>query len=438
MTIAINLLTYLFEALISLLFFGKKFEKRLHIGIILSAFTLSALIQFGVNVAGIQVLNLGSFIFCNFLLCLICYKTKFMQAIFSTLLLAAAMLITEIAIMYVSSLLFGIAVLEYTTNELVLFLQSGSSKLLYFLTVYLLAKLSTKEERNDLGSAKSFLLLLLPITSIVILLGIFKAAISYKFDKSIYVVLIISTVLLMYANIAVFWVHESLIKTQRENTELQLQAQKAELDTEYYTLLQNQYENSNILIHDIKRHLLSIKDLADENDCDGIEHYIDNLYSEYEVKNIKKYSNHKLVNAIINRYAKVFSDSGITFNCDIRNIDFSFINDNDLTSLLDNLLENALEASRDSEEKKVDLLIAPTNVNYISISLSNTCSTAPNIKNGKLITTKKKSAPHGYGIKSIKRIADKYSGDVSFDYDKEIQLFQIRIVIKNAYDKGLC
>lgn len=438
MTIAINLLTYLFETLISLLFFEKKFEKRFHIGIIISAFTLSALIQFGVNVAGIQVLNLGSFIICNFLLCLICYKTKFMQAIFSTLLLAAAMLITEIAIMYVSSLLFGIAVLEYTTNELVLFLQSGSSKLLYFLTVYLLAKLSTKEERNDLGSAKSFLLLLLPITSIVILLGIFKAAISYQFDKSIYVVLIISTVLLMYANIAVFWVHESLIKTQKENTELQLQAQKAELDTEYYTLLQNQYENSNILTHDIKRHLLSIKELADENDCDGIEHYIDNLYSEYEVKNIKKYSNHKLVNAIINRYAKVFADSGITFNCDIRNIDFSFLDDNDLTSLLDNLLENALEASRDSEEKIVELLITPTNVNYISISLNNTCSVAPNIKNGKLITTKKKSSPHGYGIKSIKRIADKYDGNVSFDYDNKTQVFHIRIVIKNAYDKGLC
>ena len=385
MTVAINLLTYLFEALISLMFFGKKYEKRFHIGIILSAFTLSALIQFGVNVAGIQVLNLGSFIFCNFLLCLICYKTKFMQAIFSTLLLAAAMLITEIAIMYVSSLLFGIAVLEYTTNELVLFLQSGSSKLLYFLTVYLLAKLSTKEERNDLGSAKSFLLLLLPITSIVILLGIFKAAISYKFDKSIYVVLIISTVLLMYANIAVFWVHESLIKTQRENTELQLQAQKAELDTEYYTLLQNQYENSNILIHDIKRHLLSIKNLADENDCDGIEHYIDNLYSEYEVKNIKKFSNHKLVNAIINRYAKVFSDCGITFNCDIRNIDFSFIADNDLTSLLDNLLENALEASRDSEEKKVDLLIAPTNVNYIA----NHAHTAPRARSFSTTVTEK-------------------------------------------------
>jgi hypothetical protein len=47
MTIIINLLTYIFEALISLFFFGKKFEKRFHIGIILLAFSLSALIQFG-------------------------------------------------------------------------------------------------------------------------------------------------------------------------------------------------------------------------------------------------------------------------------------------------------------------------------------------------------------------------------------------------------
>ena len=344
------------------------------------------------------------------------------------------MLITELIVFYVSKSVFGTDVLEYTTNDLVLIIQGICSKLLYFLATYLLSKLSISESRNDTIKAKSFLLLLLPISSIIILHGIAQSAEKNNYDNNMFILFIVSAILLMYANIAVFWVHESLIKTQRENTELQLQSQKAELDTEYYTLLQNQYENSNILIHDIKRHLLSIKELADENDCDGIEHYIDNLYSEYEVKNIKKYSNHKLVNAIINRYAKVFTDSGITFNCDIRNIDFSFISDNDLTSLLDNLLENALEASRDSEEKKVELLIAPTNVNYISISLSNTCSAAPNIKNGKLITTKKKSAPHGYGIKSIKRIADKYDGDVSFDYDDTSSQFIARIILKKELD----
>lgn len=430
MTLVCYAFVYVFESLIALMFFGNKFTQRIKSGFIILSFMVSAAIQFGINLISIPNLNLASFVIFNFLLCFLCYESKVPQAIFNSLLLAAIMLITELVTVYVSRFVFGIGVTEHTSNDMLLMIQSGTAKLLYFLTAYLISKFATKESRSDLKNAKSALLLLLPIASIVVLLGIVRITELYATTDNIYILFSIATILLMYANITVFWVHESLIKTQRENTELQLQAQKAELDTEYYTLLQNQYENSNILIHDIKRHLLSIKDLADENDCDGIEHYIDNLYSEYEVKNIKKYSNHKLVNAIINRYAKVFADSGINFNCDIRNIDFSFIADNDLTSLLDNLLENALEASRDSEYKKVELLIAPTNVNYISISLSNTCFAAPNIKNGKLITTKKKSAPHGYGIKSIKRIADKYDGDVSFNYDNETQLFQIRIVLK--------
>ena len=328
MTLVCYAFVYVFESLIALMFFGNKFTQRIKSGFIILSFMVSAAIQFGINLIGIPNLNLASFVIFNFLLCFLCYESKVTQAIFNSLLLAAIMLITELVTVYVSRFVFGIGVTEHTSNDMLLMIQSGTAKLLYFLTAYLISKFATKESRSDLKNAKSALLLLLPIASIVVLLGIVRITELYATTDNIYILFSIATILLMYANITVFWVHESLIKTQRENTELQLQAQKAELDTEYYTL----------------------------NDCDGIELYIDNLYSEYDVKNIKKYSNNKLVNAIINRYAKVFSDCGITFNCDIRNIDFSFIADNDLTSLLDNLLENALEASRDSEEKKYSYL----------------------------------------------------------------------------------
>lgn len=262
------------------------------------------------------------------------------------------------------------------------------------------------------------------------LLGIAYITENYKTHNYTYAIFSISTILLIYANLTVFLVHESVIKTQNENMQLQLQTQKAEIDTEYYSILQNQYENSNILIHDIKRHLMSIKDLAVENDCSGIDKYIDNLYSEYEVKNIKKYSEHKLVNAIINRYAIAFKEHQIDFFCDIRTTDFSFISDNDLTAILDNLLENALEASKKTESKKVELYIYLTNVNYIAINLSNSCSVAPTIKNDKLITTKTNSSIHGYGIKSIKRIVKNYDGNMSLEYDENDNIFCTKIVLK--------
>ena len=126
----------------------------------------------------------------------------------------------------------------------------------------------------------------------------------------------------MYSNIVVFLVHEDVLKTQYENTALKLQKQKSEIDTEYYSILQNQYENSNILIHDIKRHLLSIKELSNEKDFESINKYIDSLYEDYQIKYLKKYSDNKLINAIINRYVSACKDKEIDFYCDIRDIDF--------------------------------------------------------------------------------------------------------------------
>lgn len=184
----------------------------------------------------------------------------------------------------------------------------------------------------------------------------------------------------MYSNIVVFLVHESVLQTQAENTSLKLQKQKSEIDTEYYSILQNQYENSNILIHDIKRHLLSIKELSNEKDFEGINKYIDNLYENYQIKYLRIYSDNKLINAIINRYMNTCKDKTIDFYCDIRDIDFSFMSDNDITSLLDNLLENAIEATQNANDKKIELTVKPINTNYIVINAWNYCSSAPNLR----------------------------------------------------------
>lgn len=212
--------------------------------------------------------------------------------------------------------------------------------------------------------------------------------------------------------------------------DLQLQKQKSEIDTEYYALLQTQYENSNILIHDIKRHLLSIKELSEDRDYNGINCYIDNLYKDYQIKKIKKYSDNKLVNAIINRYASLCYEKDISFYCDIRNIDFSFISDNNLTAVLDNMLDNAVTAAQKSEKKNIEFTIKPINTNFIAINMENSCSGEPNIKNGRLVTTKTDKGIHGYGIKSIERIAKEYNGNINYHFDSEKMVFKFSAVLK--------
>ena len=252
--------------------------------------------------------------------------------------------------------------------------------------------------------------------------------------QSIYTVLIVSTILLMYSNIVVFWVHESMVRTQQENIEYKLQKQKAEIDTEYYSLLQNQYENSNIIIHDIKRHLMSVKELANHNECASILKYIDDLYGEYDIKYLRKYSNHKLINAIINRYMEMCKTLGIDFYCDIRDIDFSFISDANLTAILDNLLENAIEAAKDSENKTIELTIKESNENFVAINLENSCATAPKKSGGELRTTKHNKDIHGFGIRSIKRIAKEYNGNIDYTFNENTMVFTFTAVLQRVDD----
>lgn len=427
----IYIAVYIFEALISYMYIRNKFiVNRNNYYLVFSYIGMFSLQYFFNFFIGIPNLNLIIFFATNFLVIFLCYRANILQNIFNSFLLTAIMLTTELFVFYISSTLLHTNVTDYSRNETVLFIQGASSKLLYFLIAYIISKISIKENKMEFKLNKTFFLFILPIASIVLLMGIAYITENYETNSYTYTIFSISTILLIYANITVFLVHESIIKTQNENMELQLQTQKAEIDTEYYSILQNQYENSNILIHDIKRHLMSIKDLAVENNCSSINKYIDNLYSEYEINNIKKYSEHKLVNAIINRYVIAFKESYIDFFCDIRNIDFSFISDNDLTAILDNLLENSLEASQKSENKKIELSVFSTNINYIAINLKNSCISVPTIKNSKLITTKNGSSIHGYGINSIKRVVKKYDGNMSFDYDENDNSFLVKIILK--------
>lgn len=103
-----------------------------------------------------------------------------------------------------------------------------------------------------------------------------------------------------------------------KNTELELEKQKLHINEEYYIELEKQYDSSNILIHDIKKCLGNIKGLLLQNDNSKAIEYIDSIYDGYDIKQIKKYSNNKLINVIVSRYAQLCYNNNIEFSADNR------------------------------------------------------------------------------------------------------------------------
>ena len=393
-----------FGAIISYIFISSKFAQKMNNMGLFLCFSLSAALQFIINTVGVEYSNIVAFLACNLLLCIFCFNTNVFQAIFTSILLTSITLITKMTLLFLVMVTFNIDIKGITENGMIFFLLSGSSQLFFFFIAYFVSKISVKENKENLKLNKTNMLFFLPMASILIICGMSYISLNYKLDEFTYVLFAVGALLLMYSNIVVFLVHEDVLKTQ--------------------------YENSNILIHDIKRHLLSIKELSNEKDFESINKYIDSLYEDYQIKYLKKYSDNKLINAIINRYVSACKDKEIDFYCDIRDIDFSCISNNDITSLLDNILENALEATQNADNKKIELTVKQTNTNYIVINIWNYCASAPNLKDGKLQTTKSNKFIHGYGIKSIERIAKQYNGNVSHNFDPENMKFTLAVVLK--------
>lgn len=427
------LFIYIFEQFISYIYFSNKFKQRKQTSFVLICFVASFLIQFSLNIAGLPNLNLLSFFICNILVVIFCFNPNIKKAFFSVLLLAGLMLTTELLVMYSYSALNNIHLLEYEENTYSMLFQTITTKALYFLAVYCLSRLSFKEK--EIKRTGDFWLLFLPLVSVFTTI-VFNSILSeLKYAGKIYIYFATISFILLFANVFVFLIHEKVVSTLLKNAEYQLEIQKTEINQEYYCELERQYETSNILIHDIKKHLTVIKSLAEDEDFTGIKKYIDSVYAENNVKSLKQFSNNKLINVIVSRYYNLCNESNISLSVDIRNIDFSFINDSDLTSLLNNLLENSYEAAKESDGKTIDITISRKNEHFISFYILNSCDAPPKQNGDIFFTSKEDKNRHGFGIKIINKITKKYQGNAKFIYSDTTKSFISLIVLKSHVNK---
>ena len=435
MTIICYIFIFVFEQFVSLMYFNNKFYlKKTNIHLFIALF-ISFIIQFLGNLIGNRVgfpeLNLITFFICNVIVILLLYNTTIKQALFNIIILESLMITSELGVMHLTSLLLKIDLQEYLNDNTVVVLETIGTKTLYFTTTYFISKFSTKEKLDKKSVADiSYFLFILPASSIGIIISFTYLSLKYNTDKMCKIVFTIISLVLLFANIMVFMVHETMIKTIYKNAELELEIQKSRINEEYYQGLQTQYEASNILIHDIKRCLMNIRTLANNSNSDDIIDYVDSIYKGYDIKKLKQYSNNKLVNVIISRYSDLCFSKQIEFTVDIRNVDFSFIMDSDLTALLDNLLENAYEAASNSSSKVINLLIDYKNESYIMLNVSNSCDSSPIKTLHMNRSSKVEKGVHGIGLKIIRKIVNRYSGYLDYSFNNENNLFTMVVLIK--------
>ena len=274
--------------------------------------------------------------------------------------------------------------------------------------------------------------MLIPVSSIFIIFTFAAMGETSAFAPPIDFMVTICAVFLLMVNLLVFGINQYNQKKSQEYTDMQLLLQKESDSVEYYEMMLSQNENQSILIHDIKKHLQSIKLLNEKNDSDKINAYIQQLMESSDLKETSKICDNEMLNAILCRYQRQCSDKHIIFHTDIRSGAVQSIYPHDLTSLFCNLLDNAVESSDNIPDSFIELTVQrKEHSSFIVIIVINSCRYTPVYdQDGLPVSHKPETGRHGFGMKSIQKVVKQYHGNLQMYYEHDSATFHTIITLK--------
>lgn len=419
--------TYFIEMLISYSFFSLVGDKKLksHICIIIGTALFLSGALFDILFSNIVWLNTVYFLFINLLFGSICYKIKFTRVLFYSIILDIFNGSLEFATIFLISIVTKTEVTAYIDKLSFFVLDVVMSKLLYFLTCHIMARLIKKEKDNIKFPTVLYLYPIIVIATLLIFWSM-----CTNFDLSYNYQLILSGIsFALFASIVVLFIsYQQSVEKENIIFVLKNQVEKQEMDINYYNILEKQNEDLRIYAHDTKNHLNAIHNL---NSNPEIDEYLTKMISNLKnCSSICHCGNHML-DVIISKYATECEMKNIKFSFDVCVTNLKYIKNNDLVTILSNALDNAIEASEKSINKTVS--IATDHINtYDLITITNSCDNTPKTNGNDLTTTKKDKYIHGLGIKSIKKTLKKYGGDCQWEYNENKQEFTLMISLLSS------
>lgn len=179
-------------------------------------------------------------------------------------------------------------------------------------------------------------------------------------------------------------------------------------------------ENLKKVRHDITKHTSNAAALIESGQITTAVVLLKNVTETAEKilphHNIK--TGNAIVDAIVSTKAAVCESKNIIFSYHIESMKDICIDIADLSSLLSNLLDNAVEAAQKTPNGFIELEIFKYKA-YYSICLKNSFLGEQSIihKGTHLISTKSCSEIHGYGTIIIEEIANKYNGSSTWSIE---------------------
>ena len=271
-----------------------------------------------------------------------------------------------------------------------------------------------KQEHPNAGTLRAL--------SVLVILGMFGAVTLSEqtilpLNEDLVGTWIILSIILLFA-ILFYRVNQ---QREMEAEIAKLKQEQAEIVERDYQALRRTYADNAKLYHDLHNHIEAIYQCLIQGDTKEAVRYCEDLRTPVRQISQTVWTGDKALDYLISSKMALAEQEQIKTKVNIEYPHNTNIRSVDLTTVLGNLLDNALEAAKAAPENLRFLNLTIRRINaMLIIKVENGYGNTPVQENGKLLTSKKDKAFHGWGLKSVQTAADRYDGTIRTDYKDHV------------------
>lgn len=228
-------------------------------------------------------------------------------------------------------------------------------------------------------------------------------------------------------------VREERLALYAENEELKLRLEQCTWQMDEIEKQEQEiralHKNVRKLKHDMRNHLMVIASYLNHGEYENAREYVSDVIDRLGSTSVYVETKNALLDHIINEKLSLAREKGIEVSAEIDHVLFEKMKGIDFSAVLNNLLDNAIEASGREAEKELRVKVFRKK-GYDAISVKNRISRSVLKENPDLRSARAGSgedAAHGFGVAQIRETVDRYQG--MYDFYEEDGFFCANVFI---------
>lgn len=356
------------------------------------------------------LLNISISIMVAILICICLYEGVWIPKIVFSVIIVLIWVLME----FLTGYIFVLLGIDYMIPVL---LGSILSKLMVVFLLLVLKTFFRNEDIKNLPVRYNLILLLVPMGSMYIMYNIF--ILSMDKGKSTYVEKsIVSLLIILGINVMIFRLYLFLSREkelQRSNT---VYVQQIELCNKHIEEKETAMLEFRKTRHDMKQHYIILMQMLNKHQYAAAVCYLQNLILVEKTNSIEiSKTENVVVDSLINAKYVLAIKQGIKFECDIHIPMQLPFKGADLSIVIGNVLDNALEASVliEKDQPFIRYYMKYEKPSLIITVINRYCGKIIRSRDGKIMTNKTDPINHGFGLESVRKVVNKYNGTIMIE-----------------------